>query len=543
MKKALIIMGIILLVLVLLVAAAIPILKRGMQDSFMENMKNAQVEKQYDLETSTSERIPLKIAQFESSIAQLPDARYDELETMLKNATVAGIQANYKNNKLTCEELVLYYLRSIARYDVDQLNSILELNPDALTLARASDKNKNAGKLGGIPVLLKANIATADKMATHAGAAALKDYYAKEDAVLVAKLRQEGAIILGKTNLSEWANYMAFDAPNGYSAIGGQTHNPYGKFDVGGSSSGAAAAIAADFAVISIGTETSGSIIYPSAQNCVLGLRPTTGLVSRTGIIPITMAMDTAGVIAHNAQDIALALDVISGKDANDSMTFNVPQGRQTDLERLNPQEKSAVFVFYGMTKTEEKQLKQVKKELSKLGMGTTTGKLSSRDLQDLQVNRVLNAGFQFDLREFLDDAQPKKIKSLQDIVDFNQADMENRAPFGQEHLEQSMQNSMTRIEWQSMVDNNVRYSRQLLDQLFEKGTWIVSFKNAISAVYSAAGYPAITIPVGYGDDGEPMAMTVIAKANQEADLLEFAKWYGENTTHVQKPDLIENPQ
>lgn len=543
MKKALIIIGIILLALVLMVLAAIPFLKRGVQDSFMESMKKGQIEKQYDSETSTLERIPLNIAQFESSIAQLSDARYDELETMLQNANVAGIQENYKNGELTCEELILYYLKRISRYDVDQLNTVLELNPDVLTLARASDNNKNAGKLGGIPVLLKANISTADKMATHAGAAALKDYYAKDDAPLVAKLRQEGAIVLGKTNLSEWANYMANNAPNGYSAIGGQTHNPYGKFDVGGSSSGAAAAIAADFAVISIGTETSGSIIYPSAQNCVLGVRPTTGLVSRTGIIPITMAMDTAGVIAHNAQDIALTLDVIAGKDANDPMTFDVQQDLLSKLDTFDPQEKTAVFVFYGMTKKEENQLKQVKKELSELGIRTTTEKISRSDLQDIQVIGVLNAGFQFDLREFLDNAQPEQIKTLQDIVDYNQADMENRAPFGQQHLEQSLHNSMTRIEWQSLVDNNIRYSRKLLDKLFEKGDLIVSYKNSISSVYSAAGYPAISIPIGYAEDGEPIAMTVIGKAKQETALLSFVQWYSENTTHVQKPELSTNAQ
>lgn len=538
MKKALKIIGIILLILIALIIIAFPFLKRAFMDVFITEMKNQQIEKQYDLKISTSERIPLNIAQFEESIAVMTDERYREMETMLKNANIATIHQHYQTQDFTCEELVMYYLKRIQEYDVNRLNSILELNPDVLTQAREADAAGYSGKLGGIPVVLKANIATADKMATHAGAAVLADYYAKEDAFLVSKLREEGAILLGKTNLSEWAYYMSSNAPSGYSAIGGQTHNPYGKFDVGGSSSGAAAAIAADFATISIGTETSGSIIYPSAQNSVLGIRPTTGLVSRTGIIPITTAMDTAGVIAHDAEDIALTLDVISGKDSEDRMTFDTSKNIQNELKSFQPKTASVVMITHGMTKQEEKEFNHIADELTDLGIEVKTEKISYKDLSDIQINQALQAGFQFDLQQFLDEAQYSKAKSLRDIIEFNNADLENRAPFGQELLEESMNNPMSRTEWQSLVDNNIRYSREILDKRFEKGNLIVSFKNSLSAVYSAAGYPALSVPFGYAENGEPMGMTLIAKPQEEEKLLSFAKWYSESTSHHKKPNL-----
>lgn len=538
MKKTLKIIGIILLILIVLIIIAFPFLKKAFMDVFITEMKNQQIEKQYDLEISTSERIPLNIAQFEDSIAVLTDQRYLEMESMLKNANISTIHQHYQTQDFTCEELVMYYLKRIQQYDVNRLNSILELNPDVLTQAREADAAGYSGKLGGIPVVLKANIATADKMATHAGAAVLADYYAKEDAFLVSKLREEGAILLGKTNLSEWAYYMSPNAPSGYSAIGGQTHNPYGKFDVGGSSSGAAAAIAADFAAISIGTKTAGSIIYPSAQNSVLGIRPTTGLVSRTGIIPITMAMDTAGVIAHDAEDIALTLDVISGKDSKDRMTFDTLQNIQNGLESFNPKAASVVMITHGMTKQEEKEFNHIADELTDFGIEVKTEKISYKDLSDIQINRALQAGFQFDLQQFLDEAQYLKVKSLRDIIEFNNADLENRAPFGQELLVESMNNPMSRTEWQSLVDNNIRYSREILDKRFEKGNLIVSFKNSLSAVYSAAGYPALSVPFGYAENGEPMGMTLIAKPQEEEKLLSFAKWYSESTSHHKKPNL-----
>ncbi|MGB6408483.1 MAG: amidase family protein, partial [Planococcus donghaensis] len=203
--------------------------------------------------------------------------------------------------------------------------AILEINPDALPVAQALDFERQQtgprSMLHGIPILLKDNIDTADKMHTSAGSLAFENHYALRDAKIVERLRQAGAVILGKTNMTEWANFMSENMTNGYSSRGGQVKNPYGEFDVGGSSSGSAAAIASNLAAAAIGTETSGSIINPAAQNSLVGIKPTVGLTSRTGIIPISHTQDVPGPIAWTVADAVALLEGIVGVDSQDAIT------------------------------------------------------------------------------------------------------------------------------------------------------------------------------------------------------------------------------
>ncbi|MED3096373.1 amidase family protein, partial [Bacillus thuringiensis] len=219
--------------------------------------------------------------------------------------TIQDIQNEMESGKLTSKELVMYYLYRIAKYDQDgpKINSILEINPDAIFIAEALDHERKTkgvrGPLHGIPVLVKDNIETNDSMHTSAGTIALEQNISSEDAFLVTKLREAGAVIIGKTNMTELANAMSFKMWAGYSARGGQTLNPYGTgkdgMFVGGSSTGSAIAVAANFTVVSIGTETDASILSPAVQNSVVGIKPTVGLISRRGIIPFTYSQDTAG--------------------------------------------------------------------------------------------------------------------------------------------------------------------------------------------------------------------------------------------------------
>ena len=246
----------------------------------------------------------------------------------LIEATISELNDKLHTGEITSHDLVLMYLDRIAEIDQSgpSINSMIEVNPDALHIAASLDyerKTKGSrGPLHGIPVVIKDNIDTGDNMHTSAGSLALAESYAKEDAFLVKKLREAGAIILGKANLTEWANFMAEKMPTGYSSRGGQVLNLYGAdFMVGGSSAGSAAAIAANLAVVSVGTETSGSILSPASQNSLVGIKPTVGLISRTGVIPISHTQDTAGPMARTVTDAAVLLQALQGVDESDSIT------------------------------------------------------------------------------------------------------------------------------------------------------------------------------------------------------------------------------
>src|SRR5579872_4567575 len=257
-------------------------------------------------------------------------------------ATVAELQAQMRAGTLTSEALTRAYIQRIQELDQPGpktglgVNSVIELNPDALAIARQMDdlrrKGKVLGPLHGIPVLLKANIDTGDRMQTTAGSLALQGTPAKSDSTVAANLRAGGAVILGKTNLSEWANFRSFFSISGWSGVGGQTHNPYGlDRNPCGSSSGSGAATSANFATVSIGTETDGSIVCPANANGVVGIKPTVGLTSRAGVVPISHTQDTIGPHGRTVADAAVTLGVMQSRtfDGRDAATGSVPLGWQ----------------------------------------------------------------------------------------------------------------------------------------------------------------------------------------------------------------------
>ncbi|MGL5651752.1 MAG: amidase family protein [Paraclostridium sp.] len=507
----------------------------------IENSINKQVKMQYDEKKVTKSKNDININQFKAELDQMSDLKFKNIGELISNANIKDIQSLYDSKKLTCEELVIYYLKRIEKYDINKLNSIIELNPDVIKIAREKDKGTKSGKLYGIPITLKANIGTSDKMHTTAGSYALKDSILDEDSFIVKKLRSEGAVILGKTNLSEFANYMTTKSSNGYSALGGQTQNPYGKFDVGGSSSGSASSVASGFSVASIGTETAGSIIYPSSQNSVVGIKPSIGLVSRDRIVPISESQDTAGVISKNVDDAALILSSIYGYDTNDKDTIafkNLDENYSNYLtEKSIKGIKVAILKPFAARINESYILEKIEKEFK--GMGTQTQMVSfSDEVNNIKMSEALEAGFKFDIAKYLKIAKVNGINSLKDIVDINKEDLENRAPYGQDLLEKSLANKMTSEEYKNLVESNKNIASKEIDSILKNADVIVSLSNQAATAYAPAGYPAITVPAGYKISGEPIGITFVGSKFEEGKLLKIANVYENNTKYRKDPNL-----
>ena len=507
----------------------------------MEKNIETQITYQYDDEKITKLKNEINMEPFRNELEKMDNAKFEKIEKLVANANIKDIQEMYDTKKLTCEELVTYYLKRIEKYDINKLNSIIELNPDAIKIAREKDSGDKTGKLYGIPITLKGNIGTGDKMHTTAGAYALKDSILDKDSFVAQKLREEGAIILGKTNLSEWANYMSDNSSNGYSALGGQTHNAYGKYDVGGSSSGSASSVASGFSVASIGTETAGSMVYPSSQNSVVGIKPSIGVVSRDRIIPIVEAQDTAGIVARNVEDSALILESISGYDKNDIETKEGEKYKENYSKNIEENSingvKVAVIKPSSPRKEENEILDRVTKELENMG-AVVTKTAFSKEVTDIDMSKALEVGFKYDINKYLKIAKVQGINNLNDIVEFNKKDLDNRAPYGQELLEKSLEDKTTIEEYEKLINNNREKAGKEIDDVLKNADVILSLSNQISQVYAPAGYPALTVPAGYKSTGEPIGVTFVGSKFQEGKLIKIANVYEDNTKHRKEPNL-----
>lgn len=502
----------------------------------LEDSINKQVKMEYDEKKVTKLKNNVNITQFKTELDQMSDLKFQNIGELISNATIKDIQSLYDSKKLTCEELVIYYLKRIEKYDIDKLNSIIELNPDVIKIARETDQGDKSGKLYGIPITLKANIGTSDKMHTTSGSYALKDSILDEDSFIVKKLRSEGAIILGKTNLSEFANYMTTKSSNGYSALGGQTQNPYGKFDVGGSSSGSASSVASGFSVASIGTETAGSIIYPSSQNSVVGVKPSIGLVSRDRIIPIAESQDTAGVISKNVYD------AIYGYDTNNKDTIESKNLDENYIRYLNEKSikgmKIAILKPLAVRNSDLVFFDSIQKDLKNMGAKTHIVSFSD-EINNVKMSESLEAGFKFDMDKYLKIAKINGVSSLKDIVNINKDNLENRAPYGQDLLEKSLANKMSLDEYKNLVESNKKIASKEIDNILKNADIIVSLSNQAAMAYAPAGYPALTVPAGYKSNGEPIGITFVGSTFEEGKLLKIANVY-ENKTKYRKDPILK---
>ena len=487
----------------------------------------------------------------------------------LNEVTVAELQDGMKSGKFTARSLAQKYLDRIAKIDKQgpAINAIIELNPDALSIADALDAERKAkgprGPLHGIPVLIKDNIGTADRMMTTAGSLALSGFTPTKDSGVARRLRESGAVILGKTNLSEWANFRSSHSSSGWSGRGGQTHNPYATDrNPCGSSSGSGAGASANLAAITVGTETDGSIVCPSSANGVVGIKPTVGLVSRAGIIPISHSQDTAGPICRSVADAAALLSALAGVDPDDAATRAPSRKASTDytkfLDRggLRGARIGVVRKLFGFSEklapVMKAALDAMKSEGAVLVDPVEIGSLGKFDASE---NIVLQYEFKADLNKYLAQFSNAPVHSLKEIIEFNDRNHDKELLyFGQDimvHCE--ARGPLTDKVYLDALAKNHRLARQQgidaamdahkLDALIAPTagpSWLTDLVNGdhdtggSSSLAAVAGYPNINVPAGF-IFGLPVGISFFGRAWSEPTLIKIA--YGfEQATHSRKP-------
>ncbi|RKG82058.1 amidase [Corallococcus exercitus] len=496
----------------------------------------------------------------------------------LEEATVAELRAGLESGKHTARGLTEAYLARIRALDRTgdlPLCSVIELNPDALTLADALDAERKAkgarGPLHGIPVLIKDNIATADKMQTTAGSLALVGAVPPRDAFIVERLRAAGAVLLGKTNLSEWANFRSTHSTSGWSGRGGLCRNPYALDRTpSGSSSGSGAATAASFCAVSVGTETDGSIVSPASACALVGLKPTVGLVSRAGIIPISSTQDTAGPMTRTVADAAALLSVLAGEDPRDTATAAGKGRAHPDYTKfLDPKGLAGARIgvprerFFGYHPATdaivERALEVMKAQGAVLVDPVTLPNVAKLDEPELEVMLYeFKAGLEAWLAQ-LGEGAP--VRTLADLIAFNEKNREREMPyFGQELLLQAQKKGpLTDVAYKKALAACRRYSRaEGLDAVMNKHKLDVlvaptqapagpidlvlgdHWLGSSSTPAAVSGYPTITMPAG-DVYGLPVGVSFIGRAWSEPVLLKLAFAYEQASHARRKPTFLRS--
>lgn len=478
---------------------------------------------------------------------------------MIEEATISEMQKAMKTGQVTSKGLVQMYLDRIENFDKSgpKLNSILEINPEALHEAEASDVkrsvNPDVGPLFGVPLIIKDNIETESPMHTTAGSVALAGNQPEKDAFVVSQLRKAGAIILGKANLTEFANFIAEDMPNGYSSLGGQVLNPYGaSFDVGGSSAGTGAAVAASLAAAGVGTETSGSILSPASSNSLVGIKPTVGAASRSGIIPLAHSQDTPGPMARTVRDAVLLFNGMTGVDEDDEETVWSQGDVQKDY---------TVYLKQGGLKgarlgidrnylesLSDEQVKLINQALDVMKEKGATildpVVISSTETLENRESSVMYREFKFDINRYLEKLPAdSSVHSLSDVIKYNKEHADTALQYGQAILEKSEALSADLGERQYLADraDDIRLSRKEGIDAVLKARHLdaLIFANYLGCDIAAkAGYPSITVPAGYTSEGEPVGVTFTGLAFSEPKLIELAYAFEQATNHRKPPVL-----
>jgi amidase len=487
----------------------------------------------------------------------------------LDELSLSDLQERLRSGKDTARSLVEKYLARIEAIDRNgaTLHSVIEINPDALAIADTLDKERKAkgprGPLHGIPILVKDNIDTADRMGTTAGSLALVGAKPPADAFLVKKLREAGVVLLGKTNLSEWANIRCSYSTSGWSGRGGLTRNPYAlDRNPCGSSSGSGVAVAANLCAAAIGTETDGSIVAPSAVNGIVGLKPTVGLISRTGVIPISHSQDTAGPMTRSVRDAAIVLGAMVGIDTEDSATL-LSKGKATDyttfldVKGLAGAKIGVARNFFGFHDAVEELMKEALDVLKKQGaMLTDPADIPNMDKVGEVEMTVLLYELKADLNAYLARLGPKApVRTLKDVIDYNIRHQKKEMPyFGQDtFVKAEAKGPLTSYEYQEALAKCRRLMRtEGLDAIMDKfkldalvaptmGPACVTdlvvgdrWLGSTSTAAAVAGYPHITVPAGFVS-GLPIGLSFFGRAWSEGVLLKFAYAF-EQATKARKP-------
>lgn len=489
----------------------------------------------------------------------------------LEEITISELQNAMQSGKMSAKEIAQKYLERIATID-KKINSVIEVNPDALKIAEDLDKERRAGKirgaLHGIPVVLKDNIDTADKMKTTAGSLALVDAPTpKQDASVAEQLRKAGAIIIAKTNLSEWANFRSNNSSSGWSGRGGQTRNPY-ILDRNpcGSSSGTGAAIAANLSAVGIGTETDGSIVCPSSICGIVGLKPTVGLISRSGIIPISHSQDTAGPMTRTVADASIVLNALTAVDKRDSATAQNTKKAEKDYTKflqkdgLKGARIGVARQYFGRNERVDKVL-ETQIQVLKDG-GATIIDVNFPELQNFgdAEYEVLLYEFKYGLNKYLSERN-SQYKTLKDLIDFNEKNKEKEMPyFGQEIFIQAEAkgNLDDRAYRLALLQSKVLTQEKGIDAVMDKDkldaifapsnapTWMIDHVNGdcggsyigSSSLAAVSGYPNITVPAGFINE-LPIGVSFFGRAYSEPVLLKIAYAFEQATKIRRKPKFL----
>ncbi|MQL76417.1 hypothetical protein Taro_008786 [Colocasia esculenta] len=482
----------------------------------------------------------------------------------IDEATVEGIQRAFDRGQLTSTRLVSYYLEMIRELN-PLLHAVIEVNPDALWQASRADRERawlrRRGAMHGIPVLLKDNLGTRDRLNTTAGSLALLGSVVSRDAGVVARLRAAGAIILGKASLSEWLAFRSMSVPNGWSSRGGQGLNPYNlSADPCGSSSGSAIAVAANMVSVSLGTETDGSILCPSASNGVVGIKPTVGLTSRAGVVPISPRQDTVGPICRTVADAVHLLDAIVGFDPRDSAATSyaskfIPRGGYKQFLRTDGLKgkrlgilKEPSSVFQRADPVAANAFKDHFDTLRKMGavlidiLEIANASIILDPIKSGEAVALL-AEFKLSLNAYLSELPSSPVRSLADVIDFNNKHSveEKTNEFGQT-IFLAAQNTSGIGPVEEMAIAQMRsLSENGMEKLMKEHNLdaVVTPDATAASILAIGGYPGITVPAGYGGDGAPFGITFGGLKGSEPKLIEIA--YGfEQATRVRKPPHIE---
>ena len=494
----------------------------------------------------------------------------------LDEVTIPQLQDGMKSGKYTAQSLVEKYLARIDEIDKrgPAVNAIIELNPDALSIAKALDQERNAkgarGPLHGIPVLIKDNIDTADRMMTTAGSLALVGSKPTKDSFVAQRLRAAGAVILGKTNLSEWANIRSSHSVSGWSGRGGLTKNPYAlDRNACGSSSGTGAGISANLAVVGIGTETDGSIVCPSSSNGLAGIKPTVGLVSRGGIIPISHSQDGAGPMCRTVRDAAILLGALTGVDPDDSATAASAGKSQTDYAQycdphgLKGARIGVARKYFGFNDAVDALMEQSLNVMKTQGATlvdpadiATFGKFDDTELL------VFMYELKADLNAYLARLGPgAPVRTLQDIIDFNDRNRQKEMPyFGQDlFVKAQSKGPLSEKEYLEAVEKNHQLARtEGIDALMDKyhldaivaptggPAWLTDLVNGdhsaggSSNAAAVAGYPNVNVTAGFLS-GLPVGISFFGRAWSEPTLIKMAYSFEQAIKARQAPRFLNS--
>lgn len=494
----------------------------------------------------------------------MPAAKFSE-------ATIADLQKLMTSGEMSAAEIAEGYLRNIEQID-KRINSIIEINPDAISIAERLDKERKdrkvRGPLHGIPVVIKDNIDTADKMKTTAGSLALVGApVPKQDAFIVQRLREAGAVILAKTNLSEWANFRDNDSISGWSGRGGQTRNPY-VLDRNpcGSSSGTGAAVSANLAAVGIGTETDGSIVCPSSVNGIVGFKPTVGLVSRSGIIPIAHSQDTAGPMTRTVTDAAILLSALTGIDARDGETSNSRGRSRTDYESflkadgLKGARIGVARNYWGRRDVVDRTMNAALDVMKAAGATLVDVRFDSIGKYGDAEFQVLLYEFKADLEKYLSDRGGQH-KTLADLMQFNVDNAAREMPYFKQGIFEAAakKGGLTTKEYTDALELGRRLTRaEGIDLVMDKEkldavvapsnapTWMIDTVNgdcgsgyvSSSSLAAVSGYPNISVPAGFEKE-LPLGISFFGRAWSEGTLLKLAYSFEQASKARRQPKML----